>query len=242
MRRSNPTMTHAEHSIKAAFDSILESCKRKNYREQYFYHPVDTIKTWMLATNGRNNVPNSAKLLHAVSNPNAFAATGPNEIRNALIVFAILLKLDCGHLIHIFQQHFHDDSLDSPIPTAILTRELEDSNLEYAGDILEQFEQERWAFCPAKIEHMHNHTKAFYGGHWILPFCAREPIGEGGTAHVDRVLLQEDLVPDDVGFKKELEGFEYTDKKFGKVCVHFVTARTANGIALTRHVVLPIRH
>ncbi|KAM7201206.1 hypothetical protein V8F20_004952 [Naviculisporaceae sp. PSN 640] len=219
MRCPDPTMTHAEDNIKAAFDARLEKCKRINYRKQFFYH-VDAIKTWMLKASGRNNVPNSAKLLHAVSNPNAFAATGPNEIKNALILFAILLKLDCGHLIHIFQQHFHDDSLDSTIPTAILTQELEESNLEYPGDILQQFDEERWAFCPARIEHMHNHTKSFYGGHWILPFCAREPINEGGTAHVDRVLLQEDLVPDDVEFKKELEGFEYIDKKYGR-CYQF---------------------
>ncbi|KAK4208644.1 hypothetical protein QBC37DRAFT_296262 [Rhypophila decipiens] len=213
-------MTHAEHSIKRAFDGILDRCRRKNYKGQHFYHPVDTIKSWMLETTGRGNVSNSAKLLHAVSNPNAFAATGPNEIKNALILFAILLKLDCGHLIHIFQQHFHDNSLDAVIHRNILNQELEDSNLEYPADILEQFDQERWAFCPAKIEHMHNHTKAFYGGHWILPFCAREAINEGGTAHVDRVLLQQDLVPDDVEFKEELEGYEYVDKKFGK-CYQF---------------------
>lgn len=207
-------MAPAESAIRREFDKTLQKCRRKNYRGHDFYHPVDDIKKWMLAVSGHNNIPNSARLLQAVFTTNIFAATGPNEIRNALILFAILLKLDCGHLIHIFQQHFHDDSLDAVLP-AVLNNELESSGLEYPGDILEQFDQERWAFCPAKIEDMHNHTKALYGGHWILPFCKRERINEGGTATVDKVLVEEDLVPKEL--KRALEGNEFTDKEFGSV-------------------------
>lgn len=208
-------MALVEPTIKREFEKILKRCERKNYSGHVFYHPVEDIKGWMLATSGPNNISNAARLLQAVSNTNSFARTTPNEIKNALILFAILLKLESGGLIHIFQQHFNDDSLGAMLPP-VLSNELESSGLEYPGDILEQFDQERWAFCPAKIEDMHNHTKALYGGHWILPFCKRGPINEGGTARVDRILVQEDLVPKEI--RKALEGYECPDKEFGLVC------------------------
>ncbi|KAM7190951.1 hypothetical protein V8F33_009184 [Rhypophila sp. PSN 637] len=112
----------------------------------------------------------------------------------------------------IREQHFSDDSLDAVLP-ADLSNELESSGLEYPGDIVEQFDQERWAFCPAKIEDMLDHTRAFYGGQWILPFCKKEHINQGGTARVDRVLVQQDLVPQEL--KNRLEGCEFTDNEFG---------------------------
>jgi len=202
--------------ITAKFNAKLKSCERVNYQDSIFYHPVEDIKSWMLETSdGENNVPNVGLLLD-ISNLSGFASTRPDDIANALLVFAILLRLQCGHLIHIFQQVVHDDTLDADLRKEDLLSELKRSNLPHPPDILEQFDRERWSFCPAKIEDMCHHTKAYYGGRWILPFCRRQIVGKGGTAAVYGVLVQADIVPENL--KNEvLRGYGYADPDFGDV-------------------------
>ncbi|KAK0713614.1 hypothetical protein B0T26DRAFT_367389 [Lasiosphaeria miniovina] len=157
---------------------------------------------------------NTARLLEMVDDPSIFSPTSPDQINNALIVFAILLRLNCGNLIHTFKQYIRDDFLDSDLSPYILNA-LKSSGLQFPSDILVQFDKEKWAFCPAKIEDMHDQTKALDQdtARWILPFCKRNNIGKGGTAVVDEVLIQEDLVPDT--FKDMLRGCKYEDKVFG---------------------------
>ncbi|KAK4188137.1 hypothetical protein QBC35DRAFT_550433 [Podospora australis] len=99
------------------------------------------------------------------------------------------------------------------MPTEILKGHLRHSNLSYPPDIIERFDQERWAFFPAKLEDIYLHTKYFDGGRWIMPFCRKERAGTGGAAVVDVVLVQKDMVPDIL--KAKLKGSELSDKEFG---------------------------
>jgi hypothetical protein len=201
--------------VYAAFQAKLGSCQRVNYKGSVFYHPVEDIRNWLLASN-EQNVSNAGLLLHYSYPASIFALTRPEDISNALLVFAILLKLGCGHLIHVFCQVIHDGALDASFRREDLHNDVRRSMLPHPHDIVDQFERCRWSFCPVKIEDICHNTKAYLGGRWILPFCRRELIGEGGTAFVHGVLLQKDIVPERLQ-NDLLRGHEYQDPRFGEV-------------------------
>ncbi|KAK5659026.1 hypothetical protein OQA88_1113 [Cercophora sp. LCS_1] len=201
--------------ILVAFKAQVDECKGKNYEGRTFYHPVARIKEWMLK--GKT----LGKLLQAVYQKE-FARAQPSNIGNAVIVFAILLSLDCGKWIHVFKQYFDDNNLDKSLDESL--RNSLAAHLEGDSTILDEFDEKRWAFNPAKLEDMCAHAKAYTGGQWILPFCRKEKVGEGGTATVHGVLVPEGLVPDKLKTKlREKDphrGYEFKDRDFG-LCYQF---------------------
>ncbi|KAK4166334.1 hypothetical protein QBC43DRAFT_286785 [Cladorrhinum sp. PSN259] len=212
-------MTTDTKDVKIEFDRLLESIRRKNYKGQCFYHPVDDVKSWMVTSRGANGPSNAAYLLDLVSHPRKFLKTSPEAIRNALIVFAILLRIDCGHLVHIFQHYVLDDFLNAPIPTDRLMSDLHESRLKYPSDVLDRFDEERWAFCAANMQDMYYETKIFEGGRWIMPFCKQEEVKREHGAVVFRALVQKDLVSNKV--QELMEGTcEFFDEDFGS-CFQF---------------------
>jgi len=207
MMAPTPALTPTVPDILAAFNAEVDKCKRVNYQKRTFYHPVAQIKEWMLADN------NLGKLLKSVYRKQF--APHKEDFRESVIVFAILLRLGYGKWISTFQQYFHDNNLDAPLHERLI------HSLRDNREVLDGFDEARWAFNPAKIEDMRNHSKAYTGGRWILPFCRREPVGGGGTATVDGVMVPEDLVPDTLKAalleKDPNRGYEFQDKDFGLV-------------------------
>ncbi|KAK0708648.1 hypothetical protein B0H67DRAFT_345676 [Lasiosphaeris hirsuta] len=197
--------------ILTSFKAHVDKCKRVNYKGRVFYHPVVQIKEWMIADN------RLGKLLKRVYQQQ-FTPTTAESISKSVIVFAILLCLGYGRWIDSFQQYFDDNNLDAPLPEALIVL------LKDNPEVLNRFDEERWAFNPAKIEDMCNHSKAYTGGRWILPFCRREYVGGGGTATVDGITVPEDLVPDTLKdallAKDPNRGYEFQDKIFG-LCYQF---------------------
>ncbi len=222
-------MDREAQEVEAQFIAKLDGCKRTNYRNQTFYHPVDDIKAWMLAERTRGDgikASNVGILLSMVySKTDGFDRARPESMHSSLIVFAILLRLGHGHLIHIFQQHIQDNNIGEILSTEHLLHVLRQSGVSSVRRLLVDFDREKWAFTPASLEDIVTRNKTFVGSRWVMPFCKRRSVGEGNIAAVEGVLVQEDLVPGSL--KERLSrldpqrGYEFLDEDFGLVSATF---------------------
>ncbi|KAK0653691.1 kinase-like domain-containing protein [Cercophora samala] len=201
-----PTMTSDVGDAEKRFFEMLDKCRRKSYDNRHFYHP-DDIKAWMLIED-ENHITNVAHLLQDVQSPSRFHTVARLE-DSAMVVFAVLVSIRCGNLLSGFLQYFREEGdLDRAIPDSIngtLKLQFGRASADIA-DIISRFDQERWAFIPAKIQRMHEQTAALKDRPFILPFCKKQLVGEGGTAVVYKVLIQEDLMPNTL--RGELAGSE----------------------------------
>ena len=119
----------------------------------------------------------------AVLNNNDRPAVDPAFVQeHYLESFAILLCIGQGHLIHHFQEYnslrdqklpYHTQPDDFPITKP---------------NIFEDFKQEQWQFCASKLEYNMNGR---FKKEEILPITYKEPIGEGGSAIIYRIVIEE---------------------------------------------------
>ncbi|CAL8583949.1 hypothetical protein XPA_009559 [Xanthoria parietina] len=109
-----------------------------------------------------------------------------------LLVFCILLLIDKGNLIEVFQT-FNILDQHLPIPLQQLREKLKPSHeVQDYWKVAAAFDQEQWAFCPAKFE---LHRGREYTEHSILPICRKEEINEkGGTARLWWIDVKEEFV------------------------------------------------
>ncbi|KAI9776787.1 MAG: hypothetical protein M1816_005081 [Peltula sp. TS41687] len=108
-----------------------------------------------------------------------------------LLVFCILLTLDWGELVDIFQRCDVVDRL-LPIPLRELRAKLETAGLPDAEKLATRFDEMQWRFCPARFDlHMgRDHVK-----NRIIPICRKEEINsKGGTAQLWQIDVQEEFV------------------------------------------------
>ena len=122
-------------------------------------------------------------LLDAVLDSSERPEVEPDYVRkHYLQSFAILLCIGEGRLIHHFQQYislrdqklpYHTRPDDFPITTP---------------DKFEFFKQEQWQFCASKLEYNMNGR---FKEEDILPITYKDPIGEGGSAIIYKIVIEE---------------------------------------------------
>ena len=122
-------------------------------------------------------------LLDAVLDSNDRPAVDPAYVQeHYLQSFAILLCIGQGHLIHHFLQYnslrdqklpYHTKPDDFPFTTP---------------NKFEEFKQEQWQFCASKLEYNMNGR---FKEEDILPITYKEPIGEGGSAIIYKIVIEE---------------------------------------------------
>ena len=102
-----------------------------------------------------------------------------------LLVFGILLAIDCGERLHRITE---SDKVDSDLPL----------RWETVQDIFSDSEQQalsffqmQWRFCPHKFDLYK--SKTLRKGR-VVPVCWKEPIKEGGTAHLWHIAVPEEFV------------------------------------------------
>ncbi|KAI4928941.1 hypothetical protein J4E85_005563 [Alternaria conjuncta] len=134
-----------------------------------------------------------------------------------LKVFSLLLKQGHGLLLVGFRaagiddRTFEDEAKDNDSRLRIELERL--STCSDVDRVIEDFQKERWAYCPPKLEmnmdvHLQN-TKI------IPPFCHKIKLGEkGGTASIYWVTVQKDLISDE-SLKNAIQETLYTDKDYG---------------------------
>ena len=108
-----------------------------------------------------------------------------------ILVFSILLEIDCGKLIDCFESH---DLVDKnlPIPLLRLGEVLGDQKSSRGVLVAEEFNRKQWAFCPAKFDFDRSRQ---YHQDMVIPICRREKINDkGGTARLWQIEVQEEFV------------------------------------------------
>lgn len=191
-------------------------------------HYIDTDKllAWLNRVDTDEQVANSVQLLRKVYSASKRQNKFPTFVPSArsisagddcaLLVFSILLKINHGDLVDLFQKtKIVDKNLSS---AGYYYRELEDelerNHIRNAPKIVSDFEETKWSFCPAPIKHCMR--SQFHGGKWVLPFCKRERINEkGGTAELWQISIQEDVIPQEL--RDAMSGSRFKDKDFGWV-------------------------
>lgn len=194
------------------------------------FYNTSEIVTWMLLTDGQTGQTNLSALLSAAQDqdsghdmrnqPGRLKAIDLGKAgRESYIVFAILLNLDCGSLIHTFQRYgITDSNLSNERLSNLeaLEEQLQTSVLD-VNKLLTSFDNMRFMFQHVIME---LNTAAVYSdrvrGRWISPFCRRQLINnKGGTAQVWQVSVQDRFLSQ--GLKERLKRSEYIDPVYGKV-------------------------
>ncbi|KAK8038980.1 hypothetical protein PG993_007391 [Apiospora rasikravindrae] len=191
-----------------------------------FYH-TDEIVRWMLFKDGRSGQTNLAALLAAAMDSVHHMRDQPGRLkssdlgkgdRRCYVVFAILLNLDCGSLIHTFQRFgITDGSLaNERLPNLDALKEGLQGAVSDVNRLLSNFDDTRFMFQHVVMD---LNTSAVYSdrqrGRWISPFCRRQLVNDkGGTAQVWQVSVQEQFVSPEL--KERLGRSEFEDYQFGK--------------------------
>ncbi|KAF7559253.1 hypothetical protein G7046_g4895 [Stylonectria norvegica] len=202
--------TLLEDGILEEFRTFLQSdtvC-RFNFEKRRFYFK-ERIKQWMthVVTRNRTQVRRAILLLNAVyRHKNWLPVASGSIISESCLVFAILLNIDCGHMIGDFETRIKDNHLNfSDLSQAYehirrtmencaeskpsLPERFKDSG--YQG-VIDEFETQRWAFATDPLQIDTN--AAFDEGKHILPFKTMERIKPGGTAVVYYCQIQSDFI------------------------------------------------
>jgi hypothetical protein len=216
------SQTHEEPPTRsdkfAEFKHRLEhEWKRINHEGKEFYIP-SAISNWM----ADGNPSNAARLLDNVYPGGRFRQLQASQLltpgATCVIVFAILLSLDHGHLIYFFHKHNVTDSRIEQlidIKNSYLARDLKNEKTDPVK-VLSEFEHRRWAFHPVPLSYLMH--PSLQGSRWILPFNKSSRIAQGGTSTVYRVLVEKDLLPPE--FRKRVREASQVVESLKGVSLH----------------------
>ena len=124
------------------------------------------------------------KLLDAVLDSHERPAVEANYVReHYLQSFAILLCIGEGRMIHHFQQY--KSLRDQKLPY----RTRPDDFPITMPDKFEDFKEAQWQFCASHLEYGMNDR---FKEEDILPITRKEKIGEGGSAIIYKIVVDED--------------------------------------------------
>jgi hypothetical protein len=113
-----------------------------------------------------------------------------------LVVFAILLDIKQGHLLHRFLREVTDKKLPIELKNleTILTRMRCFPN---AINLAKEFYLAQWRFCPAKFEF--NVGQDYLNENQIIPICRKQEINKKGlTADLSMIMVPEEFVGQDL--------------------------------------------
>ncbi|KAH7163468.1 kinase-like domain-containing protein [Dactylonectria estremocensis] len=201
-----------------------EEVCRRNFEGKIFHRP-ESIKSWLSQVALGGSISNAVILLRAVYQSHAkFVPVSTDHIlRRHALIFAILVDMGCGHMIHSFQRCMPDSYLTiadlNKVYSQIIDIVSEDAtNLppQYKEGgytaVIDEFDKRRWAFVPATLRL--GMDSAICHGKCILPYFQTALINLGGTAKVYRCKIQADLVEADLA--RVLEPSTKNDQIFGK--------------------------
>ncbi|KAK8134175.1 hypothetical protein PG984_006187 [Apiospora sp. TS-2023a] len=191
------------------------------------FYDSDKTVTWMLLSNGQSEQTNAAALLNAALDSYPYMINEPSRPkasdlgkggRNCYIVFAILLNLNHGFVIHIFQRFgITDANLRNELLPSIdaLKHSLQDF-VRDVDKLINNFDDMRFMFQRVSMDlNMSEVYLDSQQGRWVSPFCRRKLINtKGGTAQVWEVSVQDELLSSDL--KERLKRSEYEDPAYGK--------------------------
>ncbi|KAI1760751.1 hypothetical protein GGR53DRAFT_62938 [Hypoxylon sp. FL1150] len=219
---SATTMSAGPNIISIFQHKLKYEWKSKASCGRHYYRTNDILK-WMRSSSPNKRISNTDRLLieaHEAYEP-TLKIPNSDEVDNqdscCLNVFAVLLELNYGHLILLFQRYritdksFHDLPNKESLEQDLLRKAL----ISDAKDFWERFQEKMWLYpCPLGL-HM---TSAFLDpgrGRWVMPFCKRQPISmKGGTASVYEVAVEESLVP--LSLQAKISSSAYDDNDHGR--------------------------
>ncbi|KAI1081682.1 hypothetical protein F5B20DRAFT_52386 [Whalleya microplaca] len=186
-------------------EKLHNEWKAKAFCGREYFRPID-IEKWMLRKDTDMSISNAGCLLSEVYKNHPIPPLKSADIvvgdHRCLIVLAILLDLGCGHLLHVFQRHnINDHALstryDAFTLALLLTDDLKREGVQDAKELLVNFTERKWLYCPGRLEFgMQNAFLDPGCGRWIMPFCKRQQINsKGGTAQLWEVVVHESDVP-----------------------------------------------
>lgn len=220
---------------------LTKQWKSKAYCGREYYRTSEIVR-WMLHRDSAESKSNVELLLAEVYHQSkSLRHPSFEQISNGddccLVVFAILLELNYGHLIDVFQR---SKIVDKRLPmhdglfTIHLENKLRESGIEDAKSFSECFLEKTWLYCPCRVEFgMHNTFLDPGHGRWIMPFCKRQPINmKGGTAQVWEVAVQESLVDRKLAMAAGRSA--YQDKEHGPCYVFALKTFTKESLQIFR--------
>jgi len=186
-----------------------------------FYRTIQ-LQRWMTTTEPNELKTNIERLLeeeppHKMS---GMKFCDPKSVlkgdKRSILVYSILLSLEQGRLIYIFQSTgIIDEKLTTPnYNQAQLENTLKRNKISEAEAFMKAFEDKKWAFFPVHLSFRMDRTVE---EKFKLPFCSRKRVNEkGGTASVLGVLVHEDFISKDedleTSFGEPLDRPEYGGK------------------------------
>ncbi|KAK8006643.1 hypothetical protein PG991_012940 [Apiospora marii] len=191
-----------------------------------FYNTVEIVN-WMRLKTGQSEQTNAVALLSAAQDNHRHMRNEPGRLkasdlgkgdRHCYIVFAILLNLDCGYLIHTFQRfNITDGALQNQrLPNLDALKEELQRYVSGVDMLVSKFDDARFMFQHVPIDLNMSAVYSDRGrGRWISPYCRRQLINnKGGTAQVWQVSMQDKILSP--GLKERLRRSEFDDPEFGK--------------------------
>ncbi|ORX98944.1 hypothetical protein BCR34DRAFT_142156 [Clohesyomyces aquaticus] len=187
---------------------------------------VEKLEAWMRRQDSEDTPNTNAGRLvtdlhEKMSHRSAFGLPIDHRpiLQRCTLVFSILLALDRGDLIDLFHNAgIYDTYLDLPehnhgrLRATLRLYHIRESEID---EVVQAFENEKWAYCAPLSHFSLGMDEAFGGGRMIMPFCRRIRVNEkGGTASVSWVAIQEDLISDDK-LRDALKKSLHKDEEFG---------------------------
>lgn len=213
--KQNPICEHTE-------SRSLENVSINTCACQHPFYRTASMKLWMQQTEQPYEKSNIERLLEdgdLYKKPSDHPKSIIEGDKECIIVFSILLSQKHGKLIYVFRNAgVCDNNLKMPISPEKLGQELRSRRLSIpnVGDIITDFEREKWKFFPACLKFDMEEDLAY---NIRLPFSVRRLVNKkGGTASVLQVLVHEDFV---VNNSREQFGQPIDSTDFGKVSLFF---------------------
>ncbi|KAI0128203.1 hypothetical protein F4776DRAFT_199282 [Hypoxylon sp. NC0597] len=222
------------HAFAVFHQKLQNEWKFKAFCGREYYRTEDIVK-WMRRTDTNGPANNAGLLLteaykqyphkNHVHNPTSEDIT--KEDHRCLIVFAILLEIGYGYLIHIFLRHNITDIKLPELPdTERLKESLIRGEVKDIAEFWEAFKKKMWLYYPCPLRLGMQSTFLDADGRWIMPFCKRQRINlKGGTAQVWEVVVPEPLVHE--GLAKVVRK-PYLDEEHG-MCYTFALKSFTQG-------------
>lgn len=168
---------HAFHTWRRSAEAQLPGIGGPDLESVCLFVPQSNLEDYFDSHHHLEN------LLDAVLDSRERPDVEPNYVRDHYLqTFATLLCIGEGRLIHHFQQY--NSLQDQKLPY----RTRPDDFPFTTPDKFEDFKNAQWQFCASKLEYG---MKGRFKEEDILPIIRKEKIGEGGSAIIYKIVVDE---------------------------------------------------